>query len=92
MIKRIMDKQTNLFIRDDFTYNEEIEISLDVQPSQGLYLPKWNGETWIEGATQEYIDNLKTQVVIEPSLDERVGTVEVTIDELVDVLASIVGV
>ena len=49
---RIIDKQTKLFIRDDFTFNEETEIGLDVEASQGLYLPKWDGEKWVEGATE----------------------------------------
>ena len=61
MIKRIIEKQTNIFIRDDFEFNPETEIGLDVEPSQGLYLPKWNGESWEEGATQEYIDSLKSE-------------------------------
>ena len=53
-MKRIIDKQTDLFIRDDFTWNEETEIALDVEPAQGFYHPKWDFEleTWIEGATQ----------------------------------------
>ncbi len=60
-IYRIIDKQTNIFLRDDFTHNEETEIGLEVEPAQGLCHPRWNGETWEEGATQEYIDSLKTQ-------------------------------
>ena len=52
MILRIIDKQTKLFIRDDFTFDEETEIGLDVTPAQGLYAPKWNGETWEEGETE----------------------------------------
>ena len=47
MIKRIIDKQTKLFIRDDFTYDEATELGLDVTPSQGLYAPKWDGTQWI---------------------------------------------
>lgn len=89
MIKRIIDKETNLFIRDDFTFDESIEIGLDVEASQGLYHPKWNGASWEEGATQEYIDNLKQQVIIEPSIEERVSTVEtktVTLEETLEVL------
>ena len=54
---RIIDKETNLFKRDDFTF-DETEIGLDVKPSQGLYKPMWNGETWIEGATQEEIESM----------------------------------
>lgn len=46
-IYRIINKQ-GLFIRDDFTFDYETEIGLDVTPSQGLYVPKWDGEKWIE--------------------------------------------
>lgn len=78
MIKRIIDKQTNLFIRDDFAFNPKTEIGLDVEPTQGLYKPKWNGIEWVEGATQEYIDSLKAQVEPqEPSLEERVQALEI---------------
>lgn len=66
MIARIIDKETKLFIKDDFHFNPENEIALTAPPSQGLYNPKWNGESWEEGATQEYIDSLKS----EPELDE----------------------
>lgn len=48
MILRIIDKTTNLFLRDDFDFNPEIEVGLEVEPSQGLYAPRWNGEKWIE--------------------------------------------
>ena len=49
MILRIIDKQTNLFKRDDFTFDEETEIGLDVEPSQGLLTtPLWNGSEWVE--------------------------------------------
>ena len=46
---RIIDKQTKLFIRDDFNFNAEAEIGLEVVPAQGLYWPKWNGTEWVEG-------------------------------------------
>ena len=77
-MKRIIEKETKLFIRDDFTFSAETEIGLDVEPAQGLYIPKWNGETWEEGATQEYIDSLKAQSEPqEPSLEERIQALEV---------------
>ena len=47
-MKRIIDKETQLFLRDDFIFDEEAEIGLDVEPAQGLYAPKWDGEKWIE--------------------------------------------
>ena len=75
---RVIDKETKLFIRDDFEFNPETEIGLEVEPAQGLYIPKWNGETWEEGATQEYIDSLKAQAELqEPSLEERIQALEV---------------
>ena len=94
MIKRIIDKKTNLFIRDDFTFDESIEIGLDVEPAQGFYQPKWNGEAWEEGATQEYINSLKAQAEPqEPTeaerLEERVQAVEtktVALEETLGVL------
>ena len=45
MILRIIDKQTKLFIRDDFTFNAETEIGLNVEPAQGFIAPKWNEYT-----------------------------------------------
>lgn len=83
---RVIDKQTNTFIRDDFTFNEETEVGLDVRPSQGLYIPKWNGTEWIEGATQEYIDSLKAQVVSEPTLEDKVAEQELVIQDLTQLL------
>ena len=76
-MERIIDKETKLFIRDDFNFDEETEIGLDVEPASGLYIPKWNGESWEEGATQEYIDSLKEQAEPqEPSLEERIQALE----------------
>ena len=67
-MKRIINKDTGLFIRDDFTFDEETEIGLDVEPSQGLYKPKWDfeNETWIEGGVKPEpiitIEELKQQL------------------------------
>ena len=60
-MKRIISTQTRLFIRDDFTFNEETEIALDVAPAQGLYWPKWDGKHWVEGRTQAEIDAIIAQ-------------------------------
>ena len=49
MILRIIDKQTKVFLRDDFDFNKDAEIGLEVEPSQGLYVPRWNGTEWVEG-------------------------------------------
>ena len=77
-MKRIIEKETKNFIRDDFYFNADTEIGLEVKPSQELYIPKWNGQAWEEGATQEYIDGLKAQLEPqEPSLEERIQALEV---------------
>ena len=72
-MKRIIDKQTGLFIRDHFNFDEGTEIGLDVEASQGFYHPKWNFEleTWIEGATE-----IPPQQLQEPTLEERVQALE----------------
>ena len=83
MILRIIDKTTSLFIRDDFTFNEETEIGLDVPPAQGLYLPKWNGSEWVEGG------QAPEPIPQEPTTEETLETVEtdvVGIKEIVEVL------
>ena len=63
MILRIIDKETKLFLRDDFTFDEETEIGLDVEPSQGFYEPKWDGTQWIEtGQAPEPIPREPTEL------------------------------
>lgn len=62
---RIINKQTGMFLRDDFTFNEETEIGLEVNPAQGFYHPKWDGEKWVEGATAEEIEALNIEIVPE---------------------------
>jgi len=83
MIKRIIDKQGN-FIRDDFTFDEETEIGLEVTPAQGLFQPKWNGKEWVEGLTTKQLELRKVEVVEEKSeielLKDRVAYLESLID------------
>ena len=77
---RIIDKQTQLFIRDDFDFDEETEIGLDVTPAQGLYSPKWDGEVgegeWVEGATQEEINEITKTQPKQPTVEERLAQIE----------------
>lgn len=87
---RIIGKQTNLFIRDDFIYDEDVEIGLNTEPAQGLHKPKWSGEItededgnvtvgegeWVEGATQEEIDELTKPQPQEPTIEERLEQTE----------------
>ena len=73
---RVIDKETKLFIRDDLDFNEETEIGLDVAPAQALYKPKWDGDKWVEGATQEEIDELTKPQPQEPTVEERLEQTE----------------
>ena len=72
-MKRIIDKQTMLFLRDDTQWNEELEIALEVEPDNesALVHPKWDGEKWIEGATE-----IPPQQPQEPTLEERLQALE----------------
>ena len=89
-VLRVIDKETNFFIRDDFTFDPDTEIGLDVEPAQGLFKPKWVGEItvvegtitvgegeWVEGATQEEIDELTKPQPHEPTVEERLEQTEV---------------
>lgn len=92
-VLRVIDKETNLFLRDDFTYDEDLEFGLITDPAQGLHKPKWSGEItedeegnitvgdgeWVEGATQEEIDELTKSQVQEPSDKERIDDLENTV-------------
>lgn len=62
---RIINKQTGVFLRDDFTFDENTEIGLQVEPAQGFYLPKWDGVKWVEGLTKEEIEALSIEIVPE---------------------------
>lgn len=90
MIFRIIEKKTNLFIRDDFAYDENLEYGLNTKPAQGLHKPKWSGEItedeegniivgegeWVEGASQEEIDELTKPQPQEPTIEERLEQTE----------------
>ena len=62
MLLRIIDKETKLFLRDDFNFNPETEIGLNVTPSQGFIQPKW--------VEPIYADEDKTIVLVEGHWEE----------------------
>ena len=76
-MKRIIGKQTGLFIRDDFTFDEETEIGLDVEPENDtkFHIRKWDFEKkmWVEGANEipTPIEEVKL-----PSIEERLQALE----------------
>lgn len=88
---RVINKQ-GLFIRDDFTFDEETEIGLDVEASQGLYQPQWNFElqVWRESASKEYIDSLKQPIVEVPLIEDRIVKLEQEQETIIEVLGSLI--
>jgi len=53
---RIIDKETKVFLRDDFTFDSETEIGLSVEPSQGLIQPKWECKTVDDTEICEWVE------------------------------------
>lgn len=79
---RVINKETGMFLRDDFDFNPETEIGLEVEPAQGFYLPKWDGEKWVEGKTQAEIDAIKADIPQEPTPEQRIADMEAEIARL----------
>ena len=89
-MKRITDLQ-GYFLRDDEVFNEETEIGLDVEASQGLYRQKWNGTEWVEGLSAEEIALIVNQPTEEP-IEARVEKLELEQEQVIDLLAQALGV
>ena len=88
---RIIDKQTKLFIRDDFTYDPETESAYIGDIPSGFYWPKYDGTKWVEVLTQAEIDAIKVNgQPIMPTLDQRVEAVETDVDHIVNALAEVI--
>lgn len=75
-MKNIIDKKTGMYLRQSINYNDEIEEAIEITDVQGFWKPRWNGESWEEGATQEYIDSLKTQAPEPPTDADRIAALE----------------
>ena len=87
---RIIDKQTKLFIRDDFTFNSETETAYVGDIPGEFCLPRFDGTEWVEGMTAEQIQALKDSAVqAEPTLEEKVAEHDskiVTMEEALEAL------
>lgn len=79
-MKRIINRQTGMFLRDDFTFDKETEIGLEVTPAQGFYLPKWDGEKWVESLTAEEIQALKPAISYDQLVSDLIRA-KYTIDQ-----------
>ena len=78
-----IDSETGLYIEVVHPLETGDDI-IETPSTESFYLPKWNGETWEEGATQEYINNLKAQAEPqEPTESERLEALEML---MVDIL------
>ena len=71
---RIID-ESGLFIEDAFV-DELTDFTVETPCPQGFYQPKWDGTVWVEGATQEEIDELTKPQPHEPTVEERLEQTE----------------
>lgn len=62
-MKRVINKETKIFIRDDLACDESSEMLINAEAVNGFYEAKWNGSEWIENMNQEQIDELKNQPI-----------------------------
>jgi len=65
---RIIDSN-GLFVCDDFV-DELTEFTIETPCSPGFYLPKWDGEKWVEGG------QAPEPTTPEPTVEERVSALE----------------
>ena len=56
--------------------DDDLENTTDIRPSEGLYKAKFTDAEWIEGATQEYIDNINYVPPANPTESERISALE----------------
>ncbi len=76
-MKQIIDKLTGHLLYTGTEYNSETQEAIESDFVDGFYKPRWNGEEWEEGATQEYINSLKSQAEPhEPTAEERLAGLE----------------
>lgn len=79
------------YIKESYVVDEKetLENETDliyVKIQNGLYKPKWNGNWWVEGATQTEIEELTKPQLIAPTLEQRIAELENTILDLLEVL------
>lgn len=77
---RKIDTKTGNFIEDclfdDVPQNNGFYSYIEQAPTQGFYLPRWNGSEWVEGGTAP------DPQPIEPTEAERLAAVEAALDFL----------
>ncbi len=78
MKKVLKINEDGFFIEDVVLEDEESipEGCIEVECPQGFYKPRWDGSMWIEGLTQEEIEELKNKPVPKTELEILKETVE----------------
>ena len=77
---RIIDSN-GFFVCDDFV-EELTEFTIETPCPDGFYLPKWDGEKWVEGKTAEEIAAIQADVTVEKTDSERISDLETLVLEL----------
>ena len=80
---RIID--TNGFFVEDAFVDELTEFTIETPCPDGLYLPRWDGSTWVEGKTADEIAATKASVKNEPTVEDRIASAEAAITTLMGV-------
>ena len=70
---RVVD-ENGFFITDEYV-EELTKYTIETPCPEGLHKPKWNGEEWVEGLSQEEI-NVLINKPKEPTVEERLQMVE----------------
>ena len=77
---RIID--SNGFFVEDAFVDELTEFTIETPCPEGFYLPKWDGEKWVEGKTAEEIAAIRADVTVEKTDSERISDLETLVLEL----------
>ena len=77
---RIID--SNGFFVEDAFVDELTEFTIETPCPDGFYLPKWDGEKWVEGKTADEIAAIQADVTVEKTDSERISDLETLVLEL----------
>ena len=73
----------DVIVEDDFEQTENI-ITVPYE-NVGFYLPRWDGEKWIEGKTAEEIQAIKNQVPPKTEIEILRETVDTLVMSMLEV-------
>lgn len=96
-MKQVIRVDENGFYVEPVLIQDDAEIPADCVETpfiDGMYKPKWTGEEWIEGATQEEIDSIKAnqpEPQPEPTLEELKDETEITALAVMELAELILG-